>query len=261
MKTHKTIKLLLILVLSLLTVSVFIKYRHKILTTQQNSLTSNAHSPSQPTSTKKHRWEKMEKEVETWTDALGLGIDPGIKKTVIILNLLGFKTQQSCEGHIDWGRPYPWVSITTEDKQIETLRNEGMKIWNDIKEKEQDIQKKYPHLSSREAPFEEKAQKLEEELKKMYEKYHAIVDKINKLSRLKILPLNNLIANFYSSHAINPDRMLILQEFGIDAFEIFSLGGNWQIVRDENEKLKKLKEYQQEIQSFTDFLTDYYFAS
>src|ERR1700685_3524831 len=55
---------------------------------------------------KLQRWQEMEKEVDSWTDALGLGIDGGIKKTVIVLNLLGFKTQQSCEGHFEWGRPY-----------------------------------------------------------------------------------------------------------------------------------------------------------
>lgn len=258
-KTNKILKILVIVTLSLITLSLFVRYREKIAITKPNNQDTGLDRIS--SQSKKQRWEEMEKEVDTWTDALGKGIDPGIKKTVIVLNLLGFVTQQSCEGHIDWGRPYPWVSITSEDKEIETLRNEIIKIVDDIKKKDDDLKKKYPNLSIREALFKEETQKLEEEYNEMYKKYHTAVDKSNKLSRLKVLPLNNLIANFYSSHSINPDRMLVLEVFGLDSFEIFSLGGNWQIVRNDNEKLKKLKEYQQEMQSFTDFLTDYYFAN
>ncbi len=45
------------------------------------------------------------------TDALGTPIDPGIFETVVLLNLLGFPTVQSCEGHLDHGTPYSWVTV------------------------------------------------------------------------------------------------------------------------------------------------------
>ena len=244
MQINKILKVLSIFIICIITLSVFIKYRDK---------GSAAHHLSQ----KQQRWQEMEKEVNSWTDALGLKIDPGIKKTVVVLNLLGFKTEQSCEGHIDWGRLYPWVSITTEDEEMKALLDEGIKISNEIQAKEANIQKKYPNIPLREALSKESTQELEE----MYRKRLTTFDTINKISRLKVLPLNNLIANFYATHPINPDRMIILQEFGFETCDMFSLGGNWQVVRDENEKREKLKEYQQEMGSFADFLTNYYFTN
>jgi hypothetical protein len=44
-------------------------------------------------------------------DKLGKKIDGGIFETVVTLNLLGILTTQSCEGHINWGLPYPWISV------------------------------------------------------------------------------------------------------------------------------------------------------
>jgi hypothetical protein len=59
-------------------------------------------------------WEKMPRAVDRVKDALGKGVDPGIRETVAVLNLLGFKTRQSCEGHVNeqgFGLPAPWVDI------------------------------------------------------------------------------------------------------------------------------------------------------
>ncbi len=49
--------------------------------------------------TKQQLWDKQAEEVDSWTDGLGYPIDQGIKDTVIVLNILGFTTRQSCEGH------------------------------------------------------------------------------------------------------------------------------------------------------------------
>ena len=110
----------------------------------------NIDSCAQPNSKTKH-WQDMEKEVSTWGDALGLGIDPGIKKMVVVLNLLNFKTQQSCEGHSNWGRPYPWVRINVMTPELNDLLNEHTKILNFITEQERKIQAKHPELTSGEA--------------------------------------------------------------------------------------------------------------
>lgn len=56
----------------------------------------------------------MLRAVDRVKDALGKGVDPGIRETVAVLNLLGFRTRQSCEGHVDergFGLPSPWVDI------------------------------------------------------------------------------------------------------------------------------------------------------
>ncbi len=58
----------------------------------------------------------MYERVSTLTDKLGTPIDPGIFETVVALNLLGLHTLQSCEGHLDHGCPYPWVTIIDEER-------------------------------------------------------------------------------------------------------------------------------------------------
>lgn len=45
-------------------------------------------------------------------DGLGKPLDKGIVHAVAILQLAGFDTVGSCEGHADWGLPWPWVDIT-----------------------------------------------------------------------------------------------------------------------------------------------------
>lgn len=72
-------------------------------------------SPTQAT-----HWENVETMINEATDGCGLPVDEGIKKPVIALNALNFETVQSCEGHLDGGLPYPWISLRP-DKNIETL--------------------------------------------------------------------------------------------------------------------------------------------
>ncbi len=46
-------------------------------------------------------WEEAEALVRRITDGLGCSIDEGILEIVVALNLLGFPTCQSCEGHLE----------------------------------------------------------------------------------------------------------------------------------------------------------------
>lgn len=57
-------------------------------------------------------WQEAYTAVSRFTDRLGLPVDSGIFETVVLLNLLGFRTSQSCEGHLDHGAIYPWVDVT-----------------------------------------------------------------------------------------------------------------------------------------------------
>lgn len=56
-------------------------------------------------------WDEGCAEVARFADALGSPIDAGIFDTVVVLNLLRMTTYQSCEGHLDHGCPYPWVTL------------------------------------------------------------------------------------------------------------------------------------------------------
>jgi hypothetical protein len=54
-------------------------------------------------------FEEAEAEVRCWGDRQGNGIDPLMVPVVAGLNLLGIRTIQSCEGHLDTSFAYPWV--------------------------------------------------------------------------------------------------------------------------------------------------------
>ncbi len=59
-------------------------------------------------------WHRMTEAVDRVRDRLGKPVDPGIRDTVAALNLLGFPTSQSCEGHVNargHGLPAPWVDF------------------------------------------------------------------------------------------------------------------------------------------------------
>lgn len=38
-------------------------------------------------------------------------------KITVALNMLGIRTIQSCEGHLDWGLPYLWFTLQAENEQ------------------------------------------------------------------------------------------------------------------------------------------------
>ncbi|MDQ2715442.1 MAG: hypothetical protein M3Z08_11095 [Chloroflexota bacterium] len=52
-------------------------------------------------------WQEAEDYVSRFTDRLGTPLETGIIETVIVLNLLGLRTFQSCEGHLTHGCAYP----------------------------------------------------------------------------------------------------------------------------------------------------------
>lgn len=78
-------------------------------------------------------WEEAESFARHITDGMGCTIDEGILKTVVALNLLGFPTCQSCEGHLDDGLPHPWVDFETNEfpafrQALEDASREGLSL-------------------------------------------------------------------------------------------------------------------------------------
>ncbi len=67
------------------------------------------------TQSPEQRYQEMRARVSQFKDNLGCEVDEGIFETVVYLNLLDAPTLQSCEGHLDHGVPYPWVTIIDED--------------------------------------------------------------------------------------------------------------------------------------------------
>lgn len=65
----------------------------------------------QEQSEKEIAWDKQMQEVEKIKDAMGYGIDSGVKETIAACNLLEIPTSASCEGHSDSGFNAPWIQI------------------------------------------------------------------------------------------------------------------------------------------------------
>jgi hypothetical protein len=60
-------------------------------------------------------WDEATAYYSKVTDKLGMEIDPGILDTVVVFNILGLTTRASCEGHIGWGLPFPWIDLEPEE--------------------------------------------------------------------------------------------------------------------------------------------------
>lgn len=209
---------------------------------------------------KKHQlWKSMSAEVDTWADAIGnpILIEPGIKDTVIVLNLLGFKTRGSCEGHIGWRCASPWVDFDVRDEVIQGLFKEEKEILKRIDIVEKKIIEKYPELS-----FDQVIKKLHTEKNREFlelnDQYYKIFQQREKLSREKILKLYNLIELFYKKNFTNYDRMLFLEGFINPRLQ--SLGAKWEILHTQDIKESKIKEYQDEMKKFTKFLINYFYS-
>jgi hypothetical protein len=67
-------------------------------------------------------WRATSRDVARMVDALGRPDDSGIRRTVVALRALGFRTRASGQGHLDHGKKAPWIDIGTETK---ILRSDG----------------------------------------------------------------------------------------------------------------------------------------
>ncbi|MGV8125399.1 MAG: hypothetical protein AB2L14_37110 [Candidatus Xenobiia bacterium LiM19] len=75
------------------------------------------------------QWSAKQKEIDRLADGLGMGLDDGIKNAVIALQVNGFETRQSCEGHIDWGCGAPWIDIEDPDAPGPLFGQKGNSIF------------------------------------------------------------------------------------------------------------------------------------
>ena len=74
---------------------------------------------------KAKKLEQIRAEVDKTGDALGKPIDSGIKETIVFLNAMGITTTASCEGHTDYGIPWPWVDTEDPDQPEEQFKNQN----------------------------------------------------------------------------------------------------------------------------------------
>lgn len=204
-------------------------------------------------------WEQKLQQVDLIEDAQGEKIDPGIKKIVAALNILGFPTSNSCDGHLEKGHQMvPWVTISDPDEPDERFVGENNNYkrvaekyglpWENVKNN-----RAWEAYSEAVNSFEAKEETLE------FQKW--------KERQLKLREqLSELLKNFYYGHRVAADIQLIIPEGGVSFFlrnnsELWDINyGNL----NETEKAEaqgKLQAYREEINRFADFLKQKYFQS
>ncbi len=199
--------------------------------------------------TKQQQWDQQATEVATWTDGLGLPLDAGIYDTVIVLNLLGLTTRQSCEGHMNWGQASPWVDFRINEPEAELLQAQGQQIFTDeLSDQLLGLRKKYPKLTIDELYETSEGQYLKPAREKMIELSSLYVD----IARKTMQPLVDLLDQFYQVHNSDEDQRLYIYFGWIIRLE--SQGSDVQLRRTEEQKATYLKLYQEEMKTFTDFL-------
>lgn len=63
----------------------------------------------------RERYKAVSQIVNKIVDRLGEPVDRGIKKGVAACLYAGFITDGSCQGHMSWGLPFPWIDVLGND--------------------------------------------------------------------------------------------------------------------------------------------------
>jgi len=181
------------------------------------------------TLSKSQAWDNLCKHFDRVVDGIGVCIDSGIMDVVVGLNAVGVNTEASCEGHLDHGHAYPWILISaphTDDLE-EELRQARLRIWQTPE-------------SEREQAFDT-YQEIEQRLKPLHmQEWDKVID---------------LLDSFYKHHTVTYDsRLMVSDSLGSGSFFLQSQGATRQETRGTKERTPKLKEYQQEAQTFAAFL-------
>lgn len=206
---------------------------------------------------KQQQRDQLAEEIDAWADGLGYPLDEGIKETVIVLNLLGFTTNGSCEGHLNWGCAYPWVDFSVKSPEGQAIETQIDQIYlNGLRE----LMSKYPELTFDELFGTPEGEEIKPMREKLYVLLDALYDLYNDIARSSMKPLLDLIDQFYQDHDVAEDQKLHIF-FSNDIIRLVCQGWDVQDKRVGEEREYYLKLNQQEMMAFTEFLKEIYFLS
>ena len=166
-------------------------------------------------------------------------IDAGILETVIVLNILGITTSQSCEGHLDHGRPYPWIMVITPEA-VRFSRQSATIFTQAAQQKEQE-------------------KSSNEQLQALYIKANQFRSQAEQLHSIDQQRLLNHLTAFYKVHHTPFDCKLILYTRVPGTSCMESQGATTVIGQPPEIQQRKLIMYQKEMLAFTNFLKNMYF--
>jgi hypothetical protein len=175
-------------------------------------------------------WDEAATKVDKLADKLGLGVDAGIRDTVIALWVLGFNTRQSCEGHLDSGVATPWVDVETA-KPVSVLIEEEQTLLRRMMEGD-------PTKSD---PADN-------------ERLHAIRAERHQLWLPEVARLMKLLSDFYEGRSVAIEHRLILAPRGATGVRLVAQGEVLVPLADEVAQQAMLAGSQREMRDFTAFL-------
>ncbi len=179
-------------------------------------------------------WRQKLIEMEHIRDGMGKGLDPHIKETVAVLQLLGLHTQQSCQGHIDHGVAAPWIDIQSPDSRL------------------QDFYRIYGELSHTADELEDGS----EEAYAVHDEMNAVSKKIDRIEALEYKKLIPYLEAFYQGRSVSYEHRLILSPTG----RLTCQGAFLQPAEKKEPQAARLKAYQEEMLAFTQFLKQKFFS-
>lgn len=180
---------------------------------------------------KEQHWQRLAERFAATTDDLGQPLDPKILDAVVALNVLGFETTASCEGHTE-GSYAPYVDIA-----IDTPADEKERLFEALRHAESD-----------------------EEIRAgndLFEQLNVYYLQVRRR-------LMDLLIAFYQDRHVSYDHLLSLHPrrdvFGcVEDLRLQCAGAEDLDLNDAAERVVKLNVYQREIQAFATFLKEKYF--
>ena len=193
------------------------------------------HADTQTAAADKHAlWEQKLREMDVLRDTVGTGIDPGIRETVAVLQLLGVHTRQSCEGHMDHGIAAPWVDLESADPRVLVFR------------------RVYAALGKKADTREDAGR----EPVAIYEKMHAVSNAINQIEAVAYKKLMPYLEEFYHGRTVSCEQRLLIDHRG----RLTCQGALLQPAEAKEAQAVRLHVYQQEMRAFTEFLKRKFFS-
>lgn len=195
------------------------------------------------------KWEKLAEEVDTWADGIGCPLDEGIKEVVIGLNILDITTCQSCEGHLDWGSPFPWVIFDKKTPEWQAIASEIKQTRKEYRRAVKQFKESHPHISRAEQREHADYEKVKQHSQRLSNLIHQLIE----LELTQKAPLIALLNEFYVDRKQSYDSILVFMD-GVDFFQLRSHGADFTPLRTAEEKEQKLAEYRKEMAAFAAFL-------
>lgn len=181
-------------------------------------------------------WRIMEKRFTTVTDRLGESMDERIIEPVVGLSLLGIRTAQSCEGHLDHGNAYPWISISAKPTpELEKLQEAERKL------------------------YEPNAPYTPDELKVERVRVHRAITAVAREPNLaEARKAALLLEEFYGKHQVPQGQRLVVTFGPRGDGRLLPQSGEAQENNDQTTKEQMLIKFRQEMAAFAAFLKSRY---